>query len=456
MARIEHNRIVKLLGAGAYGQIVTLIYQMGLIPITIGVWGAPLAADWVIVTSLAAYLSFSDFGFSMAAGNRMCHAAAANDWSEVSRIYRCSLALTLTATFGLVAIFALGFVIWPVQQFLKLTSLSVSDFNSILICQAVLVMLAQLTGAECNLYRACSKAAFAAMLATSSRLVEFFVAAGSILLGAGLLQVSIITVFTRAVLYAIIYIISLREFTEITRWARSFLDGNLLRELWMPSIGFMAFPVAFAFGNQFLLTAIAATGGPILALAFSTCRTLTRVIYQAGGLLAGATAVNFTFAFGKRDISEMQLLFRSTLNLCFWGATAGSIFLALAGPAIYGLWTHGEIPFDHVVFFLLLVDAILAALWFSAMAAVGSANQHSVSAWLFASLNALVVGLSFVVIPHGGLKALSALILAIDLILVFIVVGKGCQVCRDRPWPLLVAVCNPFNLITNSRYLLKR
>jgi O-antigen/teichoic acid export membrane protein len=456
MARVERNRIVKLLGAGTYGQIVTIIYQLGLIPITIGVWGAPLAADWVIITSLAAYLSFSDLGFSLAAGNRMCHAAAAQNWTEVSRIYRCSLALTLVASLSLIGVFVALFLAFPIQAMLKLSALNPSDFAPILICQAILVVLGQMAGAEGNLYRAGGRAAFVAMFGNTSRLIEFCVVAGSILLGAGLLQVAVANVVTRAISSIVLYVISVREFTEIGRWSARFFDVSLLKELFVPSIGFMAFPVAFAFGNQFLLTAISATGGPLMALAFSSCRTLTRILFQCGSLLAGATAVNFTFAFGQRDFKEMRRLFHAALNLCFWGVFVGAVFLAVAGPTIYALWTHREVPFNYEVFCLLLADALLAALWFAAMAVVGSANRHSVSAWMFAGFNILVVGLAFWLVPFGGLAALSALLLAVDFLLFLIVVGKAAEICEDRLGPVVLSAINPMNLIANSRFLVRR
>ena len=82
------NRLIKGIGANAYGQAITVLIQLVSIPLFIQHWGVSLYGEWLILSALPAYLSMSDFGLGAVAGNSMVIKMAQNDKAGALAIYR--------------------------------------------------------------------------------------------------------------------------------------------------------------------------------------------------------------------------------------------------------------------------------------------------------------------------------------------------------------------------------
>jgi hypothetical protein len=54
------RRLLRGLGANAYGQFVTVIVQLVGVPILLHAWGAQLYGEWLILFAIPAYLAMTD------------------------------------------------------------------------------------------------------------------------------------------------------------------------------------------------------------------------------------------------------------------------------------------------------------------------------------------------------------------------------------------------------------
>jgi O-antigen/teichoic acid export membrane protein len=82
------QRIAHALAASAFGQSVTIGSQLLLTPLFFRHWGPGLYGEWLILSSVPAYLTMSDLGIGSAAGNEMTMKAGADDLTGAQRTYR--------------------------------------------------------------------------------------------------------------------------------------------------------------------------------------------------------------------------------------------------------------------------------------------------------------------------------------------------------------------------------
>jgi O-antigen/teichoic acid export membrane protein len=168
--------------------------------------------------------------------------------------------------------------------------------------------------------------------------------------------------------------------TRAAPWLRvgfalaSFAD---IRRLSGPALAVMALPAAFAVSLQGFVLVAGATLSLDAVAAFSTARTLTRVVIQAGNVVNSAVMPEVTRAFGTRDGGRLRRLVR--LNLFSVGGLNGLALAAVAtfGSAIVAAWTRGRVAPDATLVVGLAVAAALHSLWLSQANLVLAVNRHA-------------------------------------------------------------------------------
>ncbi len=85
---------------------------------------------------------------------------------------------------------------------------------------------------------------------------------------------------------------------------------------------------------------------------------------------------------------------------------------------IMAVWSHGKIPFNPSVFFLLLAAAIATSCWQIQSVRLTATNQHQVFATLFVLAAAAVLLLTYLSMPRFGVDAAAAGTLLTDLLMI--------------------------------------
>ena len=89
------KRIMTSLAANAFGQIITISSQLLLIPLFLKYWGVAKYGEWLILSSIPAYLILADLGIGAAAGNEMTIRAGAGDHQGAQQTFRGALLVSL-------------------------------------------------------------------------------------------------------------------------------------------------------------------------------------------------------------------------------------------------------------------------------------------------------------------------------------------------------------------------
>src|SRR5258708_37060979 len=124
MAGTVRGRLIRGFGATALGPVVTAIIQLGTVPLLLHAWGAAKYGDWLLLSAVPSYLTFSNMGFGDASGSDMTMRVAAGDRDGALRTFQSSWVL-LTSVSVFMMLLASATVWWiPWQRWLQLSSLS--------------------------------------------------------------------------------------------------------------------------------------------------------------------------------------------------------------------------------------------------------------------------------------------------------------------------------------------
>jgi O-antigen/teichoic acid export membrane protein len=407
------DRLIHNLGATALGPLVTVLVQVGSVPLLLHAWGAARYGDWLLLSAIPSYLTLSDLGFGDASGSDMSMRVAAHDRDGALRTFQSSWVL-VTAVSLAALLFASLSVWWvPWQRWLRLSSVSSPQAAAILMVLAAYVVVAQQNGVTESGYRCDGYFAEGTFWATILRLAEAMATTTVALLGGSLLAVASTCLAARC-LGTIGYSLLLRRKSPWIRYGLRHVRLYAVKQLAAPAFGFMAFPVGCACSLQGLTVVIGALLGPIAVVSFSTLRTLSRLNLQLVKIVKNALWPELSRAFGAGDISLARRLHRHACQASLGLSVMGGLLLWIFGPFIYRIWIRHDVAFDATCFHILLLVVVTNSLWDTSAVIPMSINGHCRIAVNYAVAAIVSLGLAWVLIPHFGTVGAAVALLATD------------------------------------------
>jgi len=411
------QRIAHALAANAFGQAVTVGSQLLLIPLFFDRWGAGLYGEWLMLSSVPAYLTMVDLGIGSAAGNEMIMRAAAGNRAGAQQTYRGA---NLVAVWAGAASLLIGLLLaamaahwqWPRTHLIK-----VHDAALILLLLAAGVSLGFQGGVTSAGFRAAGNNALGITLSNLSRLAEALAMGASLLLGHGPLALCLIALLTRALMQVLQHV----WLHRICPWLlhpKVPADTTLVKRLIAPSLGFLALPLGNALALQSPILIIGSSmGAPAVAM-FSAMRTLARVPVQVANAVNASVWPEMSRAHGAGDQALLRQLHRGTWGITLLMVLAGGGGLTLLGPWLTHHWLGPQAPFEHTVLASLVLVTMLSATWNASAVVLSAANAHARLGFWYVLANALCMGLAWLLTPHLNWPGLLApLVLAESLLL---------------------------------------
>jgi O-antigen/teichoic acid export membrane protein len=425
------KRIMTALAASAFGQLVTMSSQIVLTPMFFKFWGAEKYGEWLILSSIPAYLTMADMGIGSAAGNEMTMRAGAGDRPGAQKTFRG--ALRVAAGAGAIA-FGLGLIAAAVIHFFgKPATPHIYGIEAamVLLLLALTVAVGFVSGVVSAGFRCGERNALGIVLSNSSRLFEALVMGGLLAMGyspvwlcGGALAVKMLLLLIQMYL---LYGVTPWLFTPYEAPER-----GLIRRLIAPSIGFLAFPLGNAIALQGPILIIGAVfGGGAVAL-FSAMRTLARLPMQITNAFNSSVWPEMSRAFGAADYPLLRRLHRQA-----WGATTllttvSGIGLWLLGPKIASLWLGSQATYSATFLNSLIVVTAISAAWNASSVVLAAINAHARLGLIYVVVNGLTLLLAYSLTPAFGWLALLGGMLMAEVILTLYVMPCVLSITRDR------------------------
>ncbi len=438
--------------ASALGPVVTSLFQVITVPLYLRSWGTNLYGDWLIVSAVPAYLTLTDFGFASVAANTMTMDVARKKRDEALSTFQCAWALTVAVGIVVAALVGLMACL-PLKGLLHLSSMSPAQVKIIFVLQCVRVLI----GLQSNLnqagFRCDGNYAVGMLCVNSTRLAEVIFVSIAVFARATPITVSLlmVIVWIAGVIYARL---KLRKLSNWIKFSFEHATFAKTRELLMPALAYMAFPIGDAISIQGMTLAVGLFLGPGEVVIFATLRTLTRLVIQAIRIIMYSMAPEISMAWGAGDWRETQRLHRISCQLSLWTSTVISLLLALTGDALLKIWTHNRVPMVHSVYWMLLGVVVANSLWHGSSALLLASNLHSKAATIYVVVTTLSLGAAIPLMKILGLGGAAAALLLIDILYGSYVVVYSLSLLKEPFWSWVRAILHfPGNLPRHAQVL---
>jgi len=154
---------------------------------------------------------------------------------------------------------------------------------------------------------------------------------------------------------------------------------------------------------------------------FSTVRTLTRSVIQAGGIVNNALMPEMTLAFGSGNLIRVrQLIWLNFLSVVVINIGSFTMLL-LFGKWLVAEWTGGRIVPSQMLLVGLAAVASLHSLWLSNSNMILAVNRHAAYAYWFLIICILSVIAAFPTTMFFGLNGALIPLIAGELAMIVIV-----------------------------------
>jgi O-antigen/teichoic acid export membrane protein len=170
--------------------VISAIVQLGSVPLLLHAWGAATYGDWLLLSAIPSYLTFSDLGFGDASGSDMSVRVAAGDRDGALETFQSSW--ILVSAVSLVALLLAAIAAWwfPWQAWLKLSGVSNVEAVKVVMLLGAYVAVSQQNGIIESGYRSDGHFATGTFWILMLRLSETLVATIVALAGGTLVAVA--------------------------------------------------------------------------------------------------------------------------------------------------------------------------------------------------------------------------------------------------------------------------
>jgi O-antigen/teichoic acid export membrane protein len=416
--------------AFCFGQGITSVGYLFLVPLYLHVWPASLYGAWLTLGSLVAYFSTFHLGVQTYAVNRLTQAYSRGDMEEYRRVRDTAFAFYLgVALVGSAALTA--FAAWaPVGSWFHLSLVGHAIFFVLLLLggQFLWTLPASLLW---WVYATAGNLAGTQWVLNGSKVLALGLTAGALLLWPNLAVVAGAQAAGFLLVVALVWWDVHKRFPELAPGLGQ-AQLSLLRPILSQSIFFAVIGWAVAItlhGSNLVVAGMLGTAA--LAL-FVTTRTLANSIRQVVGLIVHSSSTNLTRLEALEDKQRLRLAFRLVLFVTVAGCVAVSASLWFEGDSVFAFWTRGKLAADIWLLRLFLLWLVLQSPWMAASAIPSYTNKHKGLAvsYLVSSIGGLALG--GLLVPRLGLKAFPiAFIVAEAAACYHFVVRDACRIIGE-------------------------
>ena len=411
------------MGAGAFGQAVSILIQLASLPAFLLCWDTHRYGTWLILSAIPAYLSMADVGMVATAGNLMTMAVARGDLVKANRVFHCA-SVFMALVSSLVAVLS-GLVLvsgvtgMPSEQTFALWLLLLT------------VMVTLFTGLCEALFKASGRYAQGLMWGNVLRLAEWGGALLGLWLTGSFTSVAAGGLIARVCgLLWVMYRASRAADGLNWGWRYANLDG--VRAMIKPALSFMAFPLSNALTFQGGTLLVGYLIGPAAVTVFNTARTVSRLAVQLTAIFAHALWAEFSRMYGSADMHALRQVYVHAIRMGIVSSAALSGLLYVLAPWLLRVWTHGRIPFVADLVGILLIYAAVAGMWHVPRVLLMASNQHiSLANWALVSATVMLM-LSYILGVRWGMTGIALAMLVSEVVIALITYGLAMGLFRSQ------------------------
>ena len=411
-------------------KLASSIIQFVQIPVLFHYWSIQMNGEWMILTAIPSYLSFSNIGFGSVAGNDMTMLMARGEQDAALAVFQScwwliSVVLGITGVLMCLLLYSL-----PVARLLHISTINDSDARWILFWLGLAVLLGQLEQLLQSAYRCIARYSYGNMLKTILSLVAFAFQLVPVILGYGPRTTA--KVFALAnIAITLTFCVLVRRDIPWIRYSWSHASFAEIKRLARPALAFVGFPLGNALNLQGTLMAVGYALGPVDVAIFGTARTVSRVALQVVQMVNNTVWPELSIAFGAGNMDLVRLLHRRACQLALFISMSVVVLMAILGPTFLHHWTQGKVPPSTGLVSLLLVVVVFYSLWSTSSTLVAAINLHERLALVYTIATGVTVCLTYLAARHYGLYGAAGSLLLSEIIMDVYVLPSALRIAHD-------------------------
>ena len=440
------SKLLRNLGANAYGQFITVAIQIASLPLFLHYWGVELYGEWLILSAIPAYLSLSDIGFASVAANDMTIRVANGDNQGALEVYQ-SIWIFICIVSTLVGCLLAFFIyIYPLDVLFSIRHISVLNTKQTLFVLVLYVLFSLQSGVLSAAFRSVGRYAYGSVMNNTIRFVEWLLSLLALVLGGGVLILATTILLVRLSGLIVMWYV-LRKQVPWLRLGFEVASLKIIKELRNPAVAFMAFPLGLALSLQGIVLAIGILLGSAAVVMFSAYRTLTRILVQVITMINQAIWPEVSSVYGEGKLDIIFLIHRKGSSITFWLALFAIITLGFSAEWIIEIWTHHTLEQNYTLLFLLLVTTFLNVQWQTSWVVLMATNQHQKISIIFIVSSVCGLILSILVMPLIGLNGVGLALIIAEIPMLYLAIDSTLVILGDN-WKdyLKSVISNPINI----------
>jgi O-antigen/teichoic acid export membrane protein len=426
------KRLCQGIGANFLGQIINIASRIVLVPLFLLAWGTDIYGEWLLLSSMVAYLAITDMGGAVYIGNRMTQAYAHRDQELFRKILHTGLALFLAIPVVVLIIFLTVIFFFNPAAFLHISQTSHRTIILVLTLLAFQFVVSLPQGILLRVYFAVEMLPRGVMLLNFMQFLSFVLVAGGLWLGWGMAPIALLQIVPYGIIAATALYDLNRKFPQFQILSLKEADFSLGLSFLKPSLHFFLIQVSQAFSIQGIVLVVGMILGPVQVVLFSTMRTIVNLIRSFFDQLSHAAWPEMTRLDAQENTDKFLLLFRLILRSTLICSIFFITIFHFYGGFIYHFWLRKTVPFQQPVMDLFLIYMAQFIFWLTCSHPLQATNRHQTFSKMLAISSLLTVALAYFSGQHWGLPGIVSAMIIGDLALPFWFVPyllRGYQSC---------------------------
>lgn len=411
------KRLIQGIGANFLGQFINIASRVLLVPLFLSAWGTGVYGEWLILSSVVAYLTLTDLGGQLYIVNRLTQAYAQGDIPLFRRILHTGLSLFLILPLTVFTVFTVVIYFFPPGGLLHITITSPQVVFVVLGILAFQLVFSLPQGILLGVYRAVELLPRGVMLANAMQLGSFVLVGLGLWCGVGLVTIAGLQLLP----YLTVALVAGRDLNRRFPQFRvtSLREANLSFGLSFikPSLHFLGIQVALAFSVQGTVLVVGMVLGPVQVVVFATLRTIINLIRSFFEQISHAAWPEMTRLDSQGEEEKFFLLFRAILRSTLSAAVVFMAIFHFWGENLYHFWLRKAVAYQQPVMDLFLIYMGQLMIWLTCSHPLMATNRHRVLARVLLVSSLLSIGLAYLGGRRLGLPGVILGMIAGDLLL---------------------------------------
>jgi O-antigen/teichoic acid export membrane protein len=412
----ETKRIFSGFVASSYSHIVTIFHQIILVPFFLSSWGTQYYGEWLVLIALPMYMSLSEVGVTNTAASEICMLAGKNKEEEVAKIYTSSWYLSVGFAVILAISLYLIFLIFEHIGIYKFVAIGPNEARVGFCLYTYYMFLTVVCAATMPIYKYAQKFPLSEYINNTTRLIEVFAIAITLMAKHSLLVMMLGMVTIRMIGFIVLFLTAKKIAPFISLKFENVVRVNV-RGMIKPAMNYSLLSIAVNLLPQAFIIGLGNIFSSQVVVVYSMTKTLARSGCALLHAFTNSLRVELSHLSGD---SGWDKVFKLIDKSSFYYLIFAIVYIAIGtftADLIFKIWSGKNIHVDPLMFFIVSATSMIQAIWMLYFSAFTAVNRHAKLSQIYSAISLLSLVAAFCLPLPKNIDLYLSFVLAAELIM---------------------------------------